>query len=126
MPISPYVFLGAYAAAAIAIILTLVLFWSVKREIARTACRERHHLDDMLHRLQQASTTRAPAPPEAVYVPAAIPPGFNLQRRSQAVRLLRKGEDTAHIAAVLGATRREIELLVKVQELGSRAAHAGE
>jgi DNA-binding NarL/FixJ family response regulator len=51
---------------------------------------------------------------------------MNLSKRLQALRLLRRGEDIGHVAAALGISRREVELLVRVQEFSAkRAAGAG-
>ena len=93
----PYLALLPYAAVALGLTVTLALFLSVKIEVQRNARRERKRVDDMLGRLKEA----APAPAETVFVPVALQPGFNINRRVHAARLLRKGEDAAHIAAVL-------------------------
>ena len=44
-------------------------------------------------------------------------PGMNLNRRVQALRLLRRGENLEHIAAALGVPLCEIELLVRIEQL---------
>jgi hypothetical protein len=49
---------------------------------------------------------------------------MNQTRRVHALRLLRRGEDVAHIAAVLEVPRSEVELLVRVYQ-ATRAAAAG-
>lgn len=119
MPVTliPYLALVPYAAVALGLAVTLVLFLSVKIEMQRNARRERKRVDEMLGRLQEA----APTPPETVYVPAALQPGMNINRRAHAGRLLRKGEDAAHVAAVLGVPRAEVELLARVQEMTAAA-----
>jgi hypothetical protein len=43
--------------------------------------------------------------------------GMNLSKRSQALRMHRRGETPAQIAAALGVATREIELLLKVHKL---------
>ena len=106
----PYLALLPYAAVALGLAVTLALFLSVKIEVQRNARRERKRVDDMLSRLKEA----APPPAETVFVPVALQPGFNINRRVHAARLLRKGEDVAHIAAVLGVPRAEVELLARV------------
>lgn len=115
MPTSliPYLALVPYAAVAIGLAVTLVLFLTVKVEMQRNARCERKRVDDLLGRLQEAE----PAPPETVYVPATLQPGFNINRRVHAGRLLRKGEDVAHVAAVLGVPQAEVELLARVQAM---------
>jgi hypothetical protein len=109
----PYLALVPYAAVALGLATTLVLFLSIKVEMHRNSRRERKRVDDMLTRLQEA----APAAPETVYVPAVLQPGLNLNRRVHAGRLLRRGEDVAHVAAVLGVARAEVELLARVQAM---------
>lgn len=116
----PYLALVPYAAIALGLIITLVLFLSVKIDMQRQSRRERKRVDDMLARLQDA----APVPPETVFVPVALQPGFNINRRVHASRLLRKGEDVGHVAAALGVPRAEVELLARVQQLTAAAAAA--
>lgn len=49
----------------------------------------------------------------------ALRSGVNLNWRVQALRLLRRGQDVAHISTVLGVSRREVELLIRVHQLAS-------
>lgn len=116
----PYLALVPYAAVALGLAVTLVLFLSVKIEMQRNTRRERKRVDDMLGRLKEASPQTA----ETVFVPVALQPGFNINRRVHAARLLRKGEDVAHIASVLGVPRAEVELLARVQAHPMTAAAA--
>ena len=109
----PYLALVPYAAVALGLAVTLVLFLSVKMEVQRYALRERRRVDEMLERLKGAETS----PPETVFVPVPLQPGFNINRRVHAGRLLRKGEDIGHVAAALGVPRAEVELLARVQAM---------
>jgi hypothetical protein len=109
----PYLALIPYAAVALGLIVTLGLFLSVKVELQRNARRERKRVDAMLDRLKDA----APAAPEPVFVPVPLQPGFNINRRVHAGRLLRKGEGVGHVAAALGVPRAEVELLARVQAM---------
>jgi hypothetical protein len=53
-----------------------------------------------------------------VPTPAGIPrAGFNLSKRSQALRMHRRGEAPAQIAAALELPRQEVELLLKVHRI---------
>ena len=61
-----------------------------------------------------------PAAPEANPTSGMPASGMNLSKRSQAVRLLRRGEDVGHIAAALGLPRGEVELLIRVQQMSVR------
>lgn len=121
--------LAPYAAVALALVVTIGLFFSVKYEFMRTTRRERKRIDEILERLNAASSpppAQPPKDPEPVFVPIAGPAGLNLNRRVHALRLLRKGQNVAHISAALGVPRQEIELLVRVQDLiaNSQAAKA--
>jgi len=49
------------------------------------------------------------------YAPARL--GINLSRRSQALRLHRRGESAGQIAAELGIPVQEVKLLLKVHEI---------
>jgi hypothetical protein len=109
----PYLALIPYAAVALGLAITLMLFLSVKIEMQRNARRERKRMDQMIDRVKEATPLTA----ETVFVPVSLPSGFNLNRRVHAGRMLRKGEDIAHVAAVLGVPRAEVELLARVQEM---------
>jgi hypothetical protein len=50
-------------------------------------------------------------------VAAAEKSGINLSRRSQALRLHRRGEPAGEIAAELGIPVQEVQLLIKVHEI---------
>jgi DNA-binding NarL/FixJ family response regulator len=54
---------------------------------------------------------------EAAAVPAPPKPGFNLAKRSQALRMHRRGESTVAIAAALEISPQEVELLLKVHRI---------
>jgi hypothetical protein len=45
--------------------------------------------------------------------------GLNVNKRSQVLRLARRGERPENIAALLGLPRREVELLLKVHALAA-------
>jgi hypothetical protein len=102
-----------YSLFATGLAAILVLFWSIKREIHTYARRNRKHLD------QLSQTLQAPArEPELAYVPIAMPrSGMNISKRVQAMRMFRRNEDVSHIAAAIGVTRREVELLIRVQQI---------
>lgn len=110
-----------YLLIAAGLLSTLALFATLKFEMRRDARRQKKRLEEMLARLDEAG--RAPEP---VFAPALPRAGMNLSNRVHALRMLRRGEDVAHVAAALGVPRREVELLVRVQEIGkARAVNAG-
>ena len=110
-----------YAVIALALAGTLVLFVTAKLETRRAlrAAREaRKSVDaavqEMSAGIEQLRTeVRLPAP---VSAPAAGP-ALNLTKRTQAMRMLRRGESIESIASALRAPRNEIELLVKIQQM---------
>jgi hypothetical protein len=119
----PIIAVLPYAAIALGLGTTLLLFFSLKVEFHRASRKERRRIDEVLARLEEART----AEPLAEVSPSiATPPsGINLNRRVQALRLLSKGEDVGHIAAVLGVPRQEVELLVRVQNYVAERQAAG-
>jgi len=132
LAVAPYLLLTLALAGVLAIYIAL------KREIAAQSKRNRR-VEAMLMRLQEATPARLSQKGAAVSSeeglqagPSFGPPGFgssamssfgmprpgmNLNRRVQALRLLRRGENLEHIAAALGVPRCEIELLVRIQQL---------
>jgi hypothetical protein len=122
VPLIPYLLIVAGAMSS------LIMFLSLKREIRRVVFRQKSRMEEMMARLIEAE--QAPPPvveePAMAAVPAPLRAGLNLSNRVHALRMLRRGEDIAHIAAALGVPRREVELLVRVQSIGkARAAGAG-
>jgi hypothetical protein len=55
--------------------------------------------------------------PQRAAAAAAEKSGINLSRRSQALRLHRRGESPGEIAAALGIPVQEVQLLIKVHEI---------
>ncbi len=49
--------------------------------------------------------------------PMSVRPGLNLTKRSQALRMHRRGETPPQIAAALNIPSQEVELLIKVQRI---------
>lgn len=121
MPLLPYLLIAA------GLFSTLALFMTLKREIRRHVFRHRARIEEMMIRLNEAERPSPPAADEPVtFVPAPLRAGLNLNKRVHAMRMLRRGEDIAHIAAALGVPRREVELLVRVQSMGrARAVRVG-
>jgi len=113
--------LTIYAVIAMSLAGTLTLFITAKLEIRRglRAAREAHASVDGavqqmsvgIEQLRTEMTSPAPVP-----APAAGP-ALNLTKRTQALRMLRRGESVESIASALRAPRNEIELLVKVHQI---------
>ena len=106
-----------YALLAVGLAATLLLFVSVKREIYLTRLKNRRQMEELIARMDVAKTRD----PEPVIAQTSAPTprsGLNLSSRVQAMRMLRRNEDISHVAAALGVTRKEIELLIRVQAIG--------
>lgn len=102
-----------YAMLAAGLAATLFLFWSVKHEIQVYASRNRKRLEELARTIEQAPAKD----PEPVYIPVPARSGLNISKRVQAMRMFRRNEDVSHIAAALGVTRREVELLIRVHQI---------
>jgi hypothetical protein len=84
------------------------------REEAATAIEAmRLRIDGVASEIQDAASLRQVVEP----LPATPKACMNLTRRSQALRLRRKGETPAKIAEALSMPLQEVELLVKVHEI---------
>jgi hypothetical protein len=111
------ILLGSYAFQAAGSIMCLLVFLSLKREIHRVRSRLARldftlRLDAMNARLQEAEErASSPAPP------APARHSLNLSKRSQVIRLSRRGERAETIATTLSLPRREVELLLKVHRI---------
>jgi hypothetical protein len=108
-----------YALMASGLIWSLVLFVSVKHEIRRQAAKQRAKVDDLALKIEETAVA-----PETVYIPAAPRSGLNMSKRVQAMRMVRRNHDVSNIATALGVTRREVELLIRVQGISNPAAKA--
>jgi hypothetical protein len=125
--VMPYVIQDVLLMAGL--IASFTLFLGMKREMRRQARRYKKALQEiegLLPKLRAAAAPLEADPPAETEDTAIVPadnhpvrPGFNLQRRALAIRLLRRGEDIAHISAVLGVPRGEVELLIRVQQLAA-------
>jgi len=107
---APFIFV------ALGLIATLLLFSSVKRDVLNQNRKQRRVLEKIAARLEEASA-KTEILDQPVVIAPAVRSGFNINRRIQAMRLLRRGEDVAHIAAALNVPRREVELLIRVQQM---------
>jgi hypothetical protein len=102
-----------YSLLAVSLAASLTLFWSIKREMHTQALKNRKRMDQLLRTLEAPVKTLEP-----VYIPVMTPrSGLNISTRVQAMRMVRRNEDVSHIAAALGVTRREVELLIRVQQM---------
>jgi septal ring factor EnvC (AmiA/AmiB activator) len=130
--------LGSLALLGPALAAAPILYLSLRREL-RTTLREQRDKEaalgaevyDIRAKLQtldaklQELAAAASEPAAMQQIPSAV----NMSKRIQAIRMLRRGENSAHIAAALGMARQEVELLIRVHQMGAhraaRAAGAG-
>jgi len=102
---------------------TLWMFITLKVELQTGMRKQRRRTEQMAARLNEGWQLQAA--PEVVVVASSAPrSGLNINRRVQAIRMMRRGDDVSHVAAVLGVTRQEVELLVRVQAAVKAASKA--
>jgi len=114
---------GSYFFQAFGLLAILILFFSQRRDIQQLRSRVAQQdytarLNAISQRLEDAEQKAAiPLPP-----PSRV--SLNVSKRAQVIRLSKRGEPVETIAATLGLSRREVELLLKVQR-AARAAASG-
>jgi hypothetical protein len=110
--------LAQYALLAIALTACLALSLSMKREIdvVRRSTRDTAAASAASMAAELAVLRREREGNEPAFITGQ---DLNLTRRAQALRMQRRGESAATIAAALRVPRNEIELLMKVQRLSS-------
>lgn len=128
---------GALVAAGlgVALLVALYLFCTLKAEIravrrqpaaSATPADWQRRLSDLETRLSAADGSRpAPEPGPAEASAVAVRPSMNLNWRSQALRLARRGELPEQIASHLGRASGEVRLLLKVHGMLVGQALAG-
>ena len=102
---------------------TLYRAYCLLREMQDPALHRKPHPDAGLQSLRDTVDALAAQlhdlqkhPPVALS-PGLPKPGFNLNKRSHALRMHRHGEDAGQIAAALDLPRQEVELLLKVHRI---------
>ena len=104
-----------YALIALTLIGSLGLFLSLKTELWTSTRKQRRRVEQMTQRLDEAWTSSQQPAVALLAAPQVPQSSLNYHRRVQALRMVRRGADSARIAAVLGMTRQEVELLIRVQ-----------
>jgi hypothetical protein len=120
IPLAPLVF------TALTLIACLMLFTSLEKEIrtlksggVRRQAMDLDFTKEFKLKLDQLSARVRDAEDRAGIVssPVFLKPSLNLNRRTQVIRMSRRGEPSASIAAALSIPRKEVELLLKVYGL---------
>ena len=118
--------LGPYALQAAGLIACLLIFLSLKQDIQRLKLRlDRQQADeatsarDLKLRLEAITLRLRDSEDRAGVLVAPEPPrsGLNLTKRSQVIRMSRRGERAENIAASLSLPRGEVDLLLKINAL---------
>jgi hypothetical protein len=118
--------LTAYVLIALALVACIICYVSITSEVQRlrrASASTQAALKQKVEQMESAVSTigRQRHEPAVIEVAArssaAIRPSLNLTRRTQALRMRRRGESIESIAAALSTPRNEIELLVKVYEM---------
>lgn len=115
----------ALGVEALGLLAALFLFLSLKREPAGDAREWKDEIERIRENLEgrlESLDTRLRAAEDrstALVPPAPLRSGFNLNKRTQVLRLSRQGEKPAGIAAALQLPRAEVELLLRVEELAA-------
>ncbi len=115
----------ALGVEALGLLAALFLFLSLKRQPAGGAREGKDEIERIRENLEsrlESFDTRLRAAEDrstALVPPAPLRSGFNLNKRTQVLRLSRQGEKPAGIAAALQLPRAEVELLLRVEELAA-------
>ena len=112
---------------ALGLLGALGLFVNLKLEVEKRWQRERANVKAILVRLEEAESRMTPAISPTVesiveHNPVVARPGLNLSKRVQVTRLLREGKDSIQIAAELGLSRGEVQLLASVHTMAAAKA----
>jgi hypothetical protein len=130
------------ALLVVGLIAAMVLVVGAKRDFRRETRKREKALDALAAKVAALPAKAKAGPSPAAVVPVEANPsaaasmgaapvaagseilqqvrsGINLNWRVQALRLLRRGQDVAHVSTALGVSRREIELLIRVHQLAS-------
>lgn len=119
IPLSPYILLTAVC------LVGLIWFAALEKEVGRLRARlsRRHEAEfsssgDLQFKLEDLSARLRDAEERAAILPpATIKPSLNLNKRTQVIRMSRRGEPTSNIAASLSLPKKEVELLLKIYGL---------
>jgi hypothetical protein len=112
--------LTQYGMLAAGLIACLALFLAVKLEVCAMRQRAQESRDALAAQVREMESALGHIRQSVTDIeerPGAVTPGLNLTRRTQALRMYRRGESVQTIAAALSAPRNEIELLLKLQAM---------
>jgi hypothetical protein len=113
---------GLAVTAALAMILLLWVIWFRYQALERHLLQRQETAEKAAEALRQAVAQLARDFDDLAQHAGSSPSleprrGLNLSRRSQALRMHRRGESAEQIASALGVSRQEIQLLLKVHQI---------
>jgi hypothetical protein len=113
IPLAPFLFIGLNG------VLCLFFFLGLDQEIRRINLRwkrQQSNAEELKAQVAQLGVRMLDAEERAGVLVAPTPPrsGLNLNKRTQVIRMSRRGEQAGTIAASLNLPQREVELLLKV------------
>jgi hypothetical protein len=103
----------------------LFLYFGLRRDLRSQLQKQRVRIDEIQTQLWAAIDRPVREEARLDGAPGPVPQlrsALNINKRIQAARLFRRGEDMAHIADALGLPQREAELLVRVHQMSSGCA----
>jgi|ERR1039458_8527246 hypothetical protein len=112
--------LAQYGMLAAGLIACLALFLAMKLEVCAVGQRAQQSRDALAGRVEEMESALGQIRRSVTDIeerPGTVSPGLNLTRRTQALRMHRRGESVQTIAAALSAPSNEIELLLKLQAM---------
>src|SRR5579884_833858 len=107
-----------FGLVALGLLAALALFISLQRQFRIQSRKDQARIEDLQQQIEKLKPN-SPEPADSTAASPAFRSGINVSKRTQALRLLRRGEDIGHVASALAVPRREIELLIRVQNLGA-------
>ena len=124
-PLAQYVFIAS------AIMITLVLFGTIKFELRRELVAAQLRSASLEIRLAELEEKAQTLKNESAALPVNLPvaemafSGVNLTKRTQALRLHRQGSDPEVIARNLGVAKGEVNLMLKLHRIIVDTANEG-
>ena len=120
LPLAPYVLIALNSIVCIFFFLCLENeIRLLKKETGQPGKHKDTTLQDLKAKVEDLSQRLLDAEERAgiVALPPAPKASLNLNKRTQVIRMSRRGEPTENIAASLSIPRKEVELLLKVHSL---------
>ncbi len=109
--------LSALLLSVVAVFQARDLLRSAQRRNADLRSQQDARLDALAASLETLAAEVRELETQPAGLPGPVKPGLNLSKRSQALRMHRRGETPAQIASSLDIPSQEVELLIKVQRI---------